>query len=93
MVYRNTISPNFPINVLVASHLKYFAAYQRKGSWSVFPKKSYLEETYPILILTKSTKITRGTTIDVSNISPGFIIQTDSLFFDVEIIHVFNSSF
>ena len=39
--------------------------------------------------MTKATKITRGTTIDVSGFISVFMLQMDSIFFNVESIHVF----
>ena len=36
-----------------------------------------LRESCPICISTKATKITRGPTIDVQNIYPGFMLQMD----------------
>ena len=34
-----------------------------------------LEEPYPICLLTKATRITRGPTSDVSKFTPGFMLQ------------------
>ena len=44
-------------------------------------------------ILTKESKITRGTNIDISKFSPRFMIQMDFSFFNVESIHGFTSVF
>ena len=52
-----------------------------------------LEEPRPVCFLTKGTKITIGPTIDEPKLFPGFILQMEFLFFNVEIIHVFNSTF
>ena len=53
-----------------------------------------LEETCPICILTKATKITRGPNTDVSTPPPhGFMLQTDFSFFNVESIRGFTSTF
>ena len=52
-----------------------------------------LEELCPICLLTKATKIPICPTIDVLEISPGFIIQMDFSFFNVERICVFISTF
>ena len=43
--------------------------------------------------MTKATKISRGTTTNVSNFSPGFMLQMDFAFFNVESIHGFTSTF
>ena len=52
-----------------------------------------LEDPCSIFVLTKETKITRGPTINVSNPPPGFMIQMDFLFFNVESIRGFTSTF
>ena len=52
-----------------------------------------LEETCPICIMTKATKICRGPTTDVSKLSPGFMLQMDFAFFNVESIRGFTSIF
>ena len=39
-----------------------------------------LEEPFPICILTKATKISRGSTTDVSKFAPGFMLQMDFAF-------------
>ena len=52
-----------------------------------------LEEPCPICFLTKTTKILRGTTTDVSTPPPGFMLQMDFLFFNFESIHGFTSTF
>ena len=43
--------------------------------------------------MTKATKIPRGPTIDVLEFPPGFMLQMDFSFFNVEIIHGFTSTF
>ena len=48
-----------------------------------------LEEPCPICLLTKSTNICRVPTDDVSKISPGFMLQMDFAFFNLESICVF----
>ena len=52
-----------------------------------------LEESCPICILTKATKIPRGPTIDVSKFAPGFMLQMDFSFFNAESICGFTSTF
>ena len=52
-----------------------------------------LEEPYPICLLTKATKISRGPTTDVSKFAPGFMLQMDFEFFNVESIRGFTSTF
>ena len=44
-------------------------------------------------MMTKATKIPRGSTTDVSKISPGFMLQMDFSFFNVESIRGFTSTF
>ena len=53
----------------------------------------YLEEPFPICLLTKATKIPRGPTTDVSKSPPGFMLQMDFDFFNVERIHGFTLIF
>ena len=63
----------------------------RKGILEGLPENlSKLEDTCPIYILTKATKITRGPTTDVSKLAPGFMLQMYFAFFNVEIIRGFN---
>ena len=52
-----------------------------------------LEEPCPICILTKATKISRVPTTDVSKFAPGFMLQMDFSFFNLESIHGFTSTF
>ena len=52
-----------------------------------------LEESCHICILTKATKIPRGPTTYVSNSPPGFTLQMDFTFFNVESICGFTSTF
>ena len=52
-----------------------------------------LEEPCPICLLTKATNIPRGPTTDVSKFSPGFMLQMDFAFFNVQSICVFTSTF
>ena len=52
-----------------------------------------LEEPYPICILTKATRIPRGPTTDVSKLAPGFMLQMDFAFLNVESICGFTSTF
>ena len=52
-----------------------------------------LEEPCHICLFTKSTKITRVPTIGVLKISPGFMLQMDFAFFNIESIHGFTSTF
>ena len=52
-----------------------------------------LEEPCPICLLTKATKINRGPTTDVSEFAPGFMLQMDFAFFNVESIRGFTSNF
>ena len=66
----------------------------RKGLLEGVPENiPELEYPCPIFLLTKATKITRFPTTDVSKISPGFMLQMDFLFFNVESIRGFNSTF
>ena len=51
------------------------------------------EEPLPIFLLTKSNKIPRGLTIDVSKFSLGLMLQIYFLFFNVDIICEFTSTF
>ena len=51
-----------------------------------------LEESCPIFLQTKATKITRGPTIDISNFAPGFMIQIYFSFFNVVSIRGFTSN-
>ena len=53
----------------------------------------YFEKPCPIFLLTKATKIPRGTTIDVSKFAPGFILQMGFLLFNIESICVFTTNF
>ena len=65
-----------------------------KGLMEGLPSNlSDLEEPCPICLLTKATKIPRGPTTDVSKISPGFMLQMDFAFFNVESIRRFTSTF
>ena len=52
-----------------------------------------LDEPFPFCLLTKASKITRGMNIDVSTFPPGFMLQMDFVFFNVEIIRVLTSTF
>ena len=52
-----------------------------------------LEDPCPICLLNKAAKIPRGPTTDVSNFSPGFMLQIYFSFFNVEIIRGFTSNF
>ena len=52
-----------------------------------------LEEPFPICLLTMATKIPRGPTTDVSKFAPGFMLKIDFLFFNVESIRGFISTF
>ena len=52
-----------------------------------------LEDPCPIYLLTKATKIPRGPTTDASKFAPGFMIQMDFAFFNVESIRGFTSTF
>ena len=66
----------------------------RKGLMEGLSKNLHdLEEPCPICLLAKATKITRSTTMDVSKISPGFMLQIYFSFFNVESIHGFTSIF
>ena len=66
----------------------------RKGIMEGLPENlPELEEPYPICILTKATEISKGPTTDVSKFSPGFMLQMDFAFFNVESIHGFTSTF
>ena len=52
-----------------------------------------LENLCPICLLTKETKIPRGPTTNVSKFPPGFMLQMDFAFLNVESIHGFTSVF
>ena len=52
-----------------------------------------LEEPCLICLLTKATKISRGPTTYVSKFAPGFMLQMDFAFFNVESIRGFTSTF
>ena len=52
-----------------------------------------LEEPCPICLLNKAAKISRGPTTDVSKFDPGFMLQMDFAFFNVESIRGFTSTF
>ena len=52
-----------------------------------------LEEPCPIYLFTKATITPRGPTTDVSKFAPGFMLQMNFAFFNVESIHVFTSTF
>ena len=66
----------------------------RKGLMEGLPENlPELEETFPICLLTKATKIPRGPTTDVSKFAPGFMLQMDFAFSNVESIRVFTSNF
>ena len=66
----------------------------RKWLMEVQPKNiPDLEEPWPIFLLTKATKITRGLVIYVSNSPPGFVLQTDLPFYNVQSIRLFTSTF
>ena len=54
---------------------------------------SDLEESCPILILTKATKITRSPTTDVSTFPPGLMLHVNFAFFSIEIIRGFTLTF
>ena len=65
-----------------------------KGLMKGLPKNlSDLEEPCPICLLSKTTKITICLTIDISKFAPGFMLQINFAFFNVEIIRAFNSTF
>ena len=66
----------------------------RKGLMDGLPENiPELEEPCPICLLTKATKISRGPTTDVSKFAPGFMLQMDFAFFNVESIRGFTSTF
>ena len=52
-----------------------------------------LAELWNICFLTKGTKITLGLTIDNRKFYPRFMLHMEFLFFNIKIIHVFNSTF
>ena len=57
----------------------------RKGLMEGLPKNiPDLEESFPIFLLTKSTKISRDATMDVSKTSPEFMLHMDFSFFNVK---------
>ena len=66
----------------------------RKGLMEGLPENfPELEEPCPICLLTKETKISRGPTTDVSKFTPGFMLQMNCVFFNVESIRWFTSTF
>ena len=66
----------------------------RKGLLEGLPENlPELEEPCPICLSTNATKITRGPTTDVSKFTPGFMLQMDLAFFNVESIRGFTSTF
>ena len=68
--------------------------YGKKRTLGRSPRKiPELEEPCPICILTKANKTPRVPTTDVSKISPGFMLQIDFAFFNVESIRGFTSTF
>ena len=62
----------------------------REGLPETLPE---LEEPCPIFLLTKATKISRGPATDVSKFAPGFMLQMDFAFSNVESIREFTSTF
>ena len=65
-----------------------------KGIMKGLPENiSDLEETCPICLLTKATKIPRVMKNDVSKFAPGLMIQIYCVYFNVGSIHEFTSSF
>ena len=67
---------------------------ERKGLMEGIPENlPELEDPCPIYLLTKATKISRGPTTDVSKFAPGFMLQMDFEFFNVESIRGFTSTF
>ena len=66
----------------------------RKGLMKCLPTNiPDLEEPLPIFLLTKANKITIGPAIDVSTFPPGFMLQMDFVYFNVEFIRLFTSTF
>ena len=66
----------------------------RKGLMEGLPENlPEFEEPCPIYLLTKVTKIPRDPTTDVSKFPPGFILQMDFAFLNVESIRGFTSTF
>ena len=47
------------------------------------------EDPCPICLFTNATKIPRGPTTDISKFAPGFMLQMDFAFLNVESIHGF----
>ena len=65
----------------------------RKGLMEGLQKiTSDLEEAFPVYLLAKETKITRGPTTDVLKFAPGFMLQMDFASFNVENIRGFTST-
>ena len=56
-------------------------------------KNPELKESCPIYIITKANKIPIGLTTDVSKFAPGFMLQTNFAFSNVENIRGFTSTF
>ena len=65
-----------------------------KGLMKILPANlPDLEETFPICQLTKATKFPRGPTTYISKLAPGFMLHMYFVFFNVEIIRGFTSTF
>ena len=65
----------------------------RKGLMEGLPKDLFeLKDPSPICLLTKANKISRGLTTDVSKFAPGFMLQMDFSFFNIESIRGFTST-
>ena len=66
----------------------------RKGLMKGIPTNiPDLEEPCIICLLNEATKITSGSNMDISKSPPGFMLQMDFSFYNVEIIHGFTSTF
>ena len=66
----------------------------RKGLMEGFSENiPELEDPCPVFLMTKTTKTPRGLTTDASKFSPGFMLQMDFKFFNVESIRGFTSTF
>ena len=102
---KNIVVPNIcgiskqNISQLIHQHFCHFSITRlkgmaRKGLMEGFPENlSKLEEPCPICLLTKSTKPPRAPTTNISKYSPGFMLQMDFAFFNVETIRGFTSTF
>ena len=89
MVSKNRIFISLSINTLVMSTLQIYKKLLMKSLPKLLPD---LEDPFLICILTKATKISRGPNTDISKVAPGFILQIDFSWFNLESIRGFTST-